>query len=98
LTPLEIRTTAWFDAWFASLRDVTARTRIQVRIDRMSFGNFGHHRELEGGVGELKLDFGPGYRIYYARCGSVLVVLLCGGTKRTQNADIKRAIDLAERL
>jgi putative addiction module killer protein len=69
-----------------------------VRIDRLSLGNFGQHRELKEGVGELKLDFGPGYRLYYARRGAVLVILLCGGSKSSQARDIEQAVKLAAQL
>ena len=95
---LTVRTIGAFDTWFAGVRDRTAKARIQARIDRLQLGNFGQHRELTGGVGELKIDFGPGYRVYYSRRGAVVVVLLCGGNKSTQNADIKRAITLAKQL
>lgn len=95
---LIVHTTAAFDKWFSSLRDRETKTRIQVRIDRLQLGNFGQHRELKGGVGELKIDFGPGYRVYYARRGEVVVILLCGGTKSRQQADIARATTLAKQV
>jgi putative addiction module killer protein len=95
---LEVRTTEWFDEWFAGLTDRTTRMRIQVRIDRLTLGNFGARRELKGGIGELKIDFGPGYRIYYARRGGAVVILLCGGDKSRQARDIELARDLASRL
>ena len=79
------------------LKDRATRMRVQVRIDRLSCGNFGSHRELPGGIGELKIDFGPGYRVYYARRCEV-VILLCGGSKATQRRDIGRATTLAARL
>jgi putative addiction module killer protein len=72
--------------------------RIQVRIDRLSCGNFGSHRDIDGGIGELRLDFGPGYRLYYVRKRKALAILLCGGTKATQARDIARAVGLAARL
>jgi putative addiction module killer protein len=95
---ISVRTTEVFDEWFRTLRDRGVRARIQARIDRLELGNFGQHRELKGGVGELKLDFGPGYRIYYSRFDRVLVILLCGGNKSTQAADIALAAKLAKLL
>ncbi len=95
---IEVRKTEIFAAWFAALRDREARIRIQVRIDRLSMGNPGQHRVLSGGVCEMKIDHGPGYRVYYARQGDAWVVLLCGGSKKTQNADIHAALALAKEL
>src|SRR5882724_6569904 len=95
---ISVHTTEIFDAWFADLPDRAIKARIQARIDRVEFGNFGQHRELKSGVGELKLDFGPGYRIYYARRSDVLVILLCGGDKSTQATDIACATKLAKLL
>lgn len=94
----EIRKTQEFAQWFDGLRDRQARFRIQVRIDRLAMGNPGQHRNLLGGVSEMKLDFGPGYRIYYAERGAVLTVLLCGGDKTTQQRDIDVALRLAAQL
>lgn len=95
---IEVRTTEDFDAWFAGLRDARARLRIQVRIDRLSLGNPGQHRVLPGGICEMKIDHGPGYRVYYVRHGNVLVVLLCGGDKRSQHRDIGLAGTLKQML
>jgi putative addiction module killer protein len=95
---IEVRTTENFDLWFAGLRDRRARLRIQVRIDRLSLGNTGQHRILTGGLCEMKVDHGPGYRVYYVRHGDVLVVLLCGGDKRTQRQDIEMAMTLKRML
>jgi putative addiction module killer protein len=95
---IEVRTTEAFDAWFAALRDRKARLRIQVRIDRLSLGNPGQHRVLAGGLCEMKVDYGPGYRVYYLRHGEVLVVLLCGGDKRTQRQDLGLATALKRML
>lgn len=95
---IEVRKTEIFADWFAALRDREARIRIQVRIDRLSMGNPGQHRLLTGGVCEMKIDHGPGYRVYYARHGDAWVVLLCGGSKKTQNADIDAAVALAKEL
>lgn len=86
---IEVRKTQVFEEWFVSLRDRSARLRIQVRIDRLSFGNPGQHRVLTNGVCEMKIDVGPGYRVYYTRHGDAWVLLLCGGDKASQAADIK---------
>ncbi|MCJ2024659.1 type II toxin-antitoxin system RelE/ParE family toxin [Methylobacterium sp. J-067] len=90
-----IRQTRVFSAWLADLRDVQAKARINARIRRLSLGNPGQHRVLQGGVAELKIDYGPGYRVYYTQRGEELVILLCGGDKRTQTHDIERAISMA---
>ncbi len=95
---IEVRKTQAFEDWFVSLRDRTARLRIQVRIDRLAFGNPGQHRLLAGGVCEMKVDHGPGYRVYYARHREAWVLLLCGGDKSTQAEDIKAAKALAKAL
>jgi putative addiction module killer protein len=79
--------------WFESLRDHQARARIQARLFRVEAGNFGDVEPLREGVWELRIDWGPGYRVYYAMAGKTLVLLLCGGDKRKQNADIARAVD-----
>ena len=95
---IEVRKTQAFEDWFVSLGDRTARLRIQVRIDRLAFGNPGQHRVLTGGVCEMKIDHGPGYRVYYARQREAWVLLLCGGDKSTQAEDIKAAKALAKAL
>lgn len=95
---IEVRTTENFDIWFAGLRDRRVRLRIQVRIDRLSLGNPGQHRVLPDGICEMKIDHGPGYRLYYVRHGDVLAVLLCGGDKRTQRQDIELAVALKQLL
>lgn len=95
---IEVRTTEVFDAWFARLRDRKARVRIQVRVDRLSLGNPGEHRVLTGGLCELKIDHGPGYRVYYTERNKVVVVLLCGGDKRTQRHDLDLAGTLKKML
>lgn len=86
---------ATFESWFNSLRDRQAQARINARIRRLSLGNSGDARPVGSGVSELRIDYGPGYRVYYVQRGAVLALLLCGGDKRTQDADIKRAIDIA---
>ncbi|OGT18818.1 MAG: addiction module antitoxin RelB [Gammaproteobacteria bacterium RBG_16_57_12] len=95
---IEIRQTEIFAKWFSGLRDRNARTRIQIRIDRLQLGNPGDVKPVGEGVSELRIDCGLGYRVYYAQRGSVLIVLLAGGDKRTQNRDIKTALELARDL
>ena len=95
---IEIRKTAAFEAWFSTLRDRQVRARISIRIDRLALGNSGDVKPVGGGISELRIDYGPGYRVYYVRQGSALIVLLAGGDKRTQNRDIKTALELAKKL
>lgn len=92
---LEVIQTDVFQAWLIKLRDTQARIRIQVRIDRLAMGNAGDVRPVGSSVSELRIDYGPGYRVYFTRIDGAVVLLLCGGDKRTQNADIKRAISIA---
>lgn len=80
-----------FDAWFDGLKDTVGRGRIADRIERMSEGNFGDHKSVGDGIFELRIAFGPGYRVYCLRHGASVVVLLAGGDKRSQDRDIKRA-------
>ena len=94
----EIRQTALFAEWLGSLRDARAAKRIVERIYRLSLGNAGQHRTLTGGVIELKIDYGPGYRVYYTRRENSLVILLCGGDKSTQANDITTAIVMAKEV
>lgn len=86
-----IRTTGVFDAWFDSLQDRVAKRRIQARIDRLAMGNPGDWKSAGAPVVEMRIDHGPGYRVYYTRRGSIGVILLCGGDKSTQPADIRAA-------
>jgi putative addiction module killer protein len=95
---LEVRQTAEFAKWFAGLRDRQARVRIDVRIRRLSLGNPGDVKPVSGGVSELRIDCGPGYRVYFIQQGQTVVVLLAGGNKSTQASDIALAIDLARNL
>ena len=81
-----------FDAWLRSLRDRQAKARIEVRIRRLSLDNPGQYRSLKNGINELKIDYGPGYRVYYTFRNQTLVLLLCGGDKSTQDQDIKTAL------
>lgn len=80
-----------FEEWFGELKDVKARVRIKAKIDRVIGGNFGDVKLVETGVWEFRLHFGPGYRVYFGLDGNVLVILLCGGDKSTQDGDIRRA-------
>lgn len=84
--------------WIADLRDRDGRARIQMRIDRLVHGNPGDHRVLGAGISELKIDVGPGYRVYFTRRGSELIILLAGGDKSSQQRDIARAVELARNL
>lgn len=95
---MPVRVTEVYLEWINSLKDRAGRARIQVRVDRLVHGNPGKHRKLTDGVCELKIDFGPGYRVYYTERGGALIVLLAGGDKSTQAQDIKTAIALAESL
>lgn len=79
--------------WLANLRDRQARARIEVRFARLAAGNFGDCKNLRDGISELRVDWGAGYRVYYGMAGKTIVLLLCGGDKRTQDADIERAVD-----
>lgn len=84
--------------WIDDLKDRAVRARIQVRVDRLVHGNPGQHRNLTNGVSELKIDVGPGYRVYYTERGGEFIVLLAGGDKSTQRQDIQAAIGLAKNL
>ena len=93
-----VRVTEVYRDWINSLKDFAGRARVQVRVDRLVHGNPGKHRVLTHGVCELKIDFGPGYRVYYTERDGALIVLLAGGNKSTQAEDIKTAIALAKDL
>lgn len=95
---MRVEMTEVYRDWINSLKDLAGRARIQVRVDRLIHGNPGKHRDLGGGVSELKIDFGPGYRVYYTERSGELIVLLAGGDKSTQQQDIKAAIALANNL
>ena len=94
----EIRQTDTFAEWFAGLRDRHAKARIDVRIRRLSLGNPGDVRPVGEGVSELRIDYGPGYRVYFVQRGQELIILLAGGDKRTQDQDIRTARELAQSL
>ena len=94
----EVRQTTRYRAWFDSLRDRQAKARINVRIRRLQEGSPGQHRQLAAGVLELKIDYGPGYRLYCKPQGSELIVLLAGGNKSSQNEDIALALVMAKEI
>lgn len=96
--PYEVRQTETFARWFRALRDRQARARVQVRIDRLSLGNPGDIKPVGEGVSELRIDHGPGYRVYLTRVADVTVILLAGGDKASQSRDIQTAIELARAL
>lgn len=85
-----------FLKWVSTLRDRRAAIRIAARLDRAELGNLGDSKFLRDAVSEMRIDVGPGYRLYFTRRGNTVIVLLCGGDKRTQSADIERAIELAK--
>jgi putative addiction module killer protein len=93
-----IHTTDLFMAWFAGLRDKQAMRRIQARIDRAEDGNFGDCEPVGEGVSEMRIHYGPGYRVYFTQRGMEIVILLAGGDKSTQASDIKAALKLARQL
>jgi putative addiction module killer protein len=95
---LEIRKTETFAQWIDSLRDLQARARVQVRIERLAAGNPGDVKAVGEGVSELRIDYGPGYRVYFTKRGREVVILLAGGDKTTQSADIKTALRLSSNL
>jgi putative addiction module killer protein len=95
---LETRKTETFAHWLDGLRDIRARARIQVRIERLATGNAGDVRPVGEGVSEMRIDYGSGYRVYFTKRGREMVVLLAGGDKRTQTTDIKTALRLAHNL
>ena len=95
---IEIRKTGLFAHWLDELRDIQARARIQARIERLAAGNPGDAEPVGEGVSELRINYGPGYRVYFKQRGRVLIILLAGGDKSTQARDIKTALRLARNL
>jgi putative addiction module killer protein len=95
---VEIRETDTFKKWFSTLTDKRAKARIDVRIKRVSLGNFGDVEPVGNGVSELRKDYGAGYRVYFVKRRNIIVILLCGGDKSTQSKDIQKAHELAQRL
>jgi putative addiction module killer protein len=92
---MRVEQTEVYRDWINGLKDRAARARIQVRVDRLVHGNPGNHRTLTNGVSELKIDVGPGYRVYYTQRGDRLLLLLAGGDKSSQQKDIQQALALA---
>jgi putative addiction module killer protein len=95
---IEVRQTEEYSEWFANLRDKQARARINARIRRLSLGNPGDVKPVGEGVSELRIDYGPGYRVYFLQRGRKVVILLAGGDKRTQQKDIQKALELVRNL
>ena len=91
----EIRKSSVYNNWFMSLRDSRARHRILTRIRRLAIGNPGNVKPAGDGISEMRIDYGPGYRLYYKDTGKEIIILLCGGDKRTQQADIAEARRIA---
>ena len=94
----KIRYTAVYRVWYRNLQDICARVRIDLRLNAVQKGSFGDQRSVGDGIFELKINYGPGYRIYYKKAGTEIVVLLCGGDKSTQEADIAKAKNLLKEL
>jgi putative addiction module killer protein len=94
----EIRKTVIFAQWIDKLRDIRARARIQARIERLASGHAGDVKPVAEGVSELRIDYGPGYRVYFKKQGVSLIILLAGGDKRTQTKDIREALRLVRNL
>lgn len=94
----EIRKTDIYAKWLDGLRDIHARARVQARVERLATGNPGDAKPVGEGVSELRIDYGPGYRVYYTMRGRTMIILLAGGDKRTQTTDIKTALRLARNL
>jgi putative addiction module killer protein len=95
---IELRKTGVFTKWLDGLHDIRARARILVRIERLAAGNPGDVKAVGEGISELRIDYGPGYRVYYRKHGRKVVILLAGGDKSTQAKDIKTALRLAQNL
>ena len=95
---IEVRKTAQFTKWFDSLKDRKGRARIQARIDKVEMGHFGDVEPVGEGVSELRIFYGPGYRVYFVQRNSVVVILLSGGDKDSQQADIAKAKEIAKQV
>jgi len=94
----KILTTGVFYKWFNDLKDPKTKDRIQIRIERARWGNFGDHKSIGKGIAEMRIPYGPGYRIYYTIRGTEVIILLAGGNKSTQFNDIRMAQDLARQI
>lgn len=92
---IEIIKSDTFDSWLQNLRDIRARARVLARIDRLALGNPGDVKPVGEGISEMRIDYGPGYRVYFIKQGSIVAILLCGGDKSSQDSDIKNAKVLA---
>ena len=95
---VEIRKTELFAKWIEHLRDIQAKARVLIRIERLASGNAGDVKPVGDGISEMRIDYGPGYRVYFIKRGNELIILLAGGDKSSQTADIKVAIRLASNL
>ena len=95
---IEIRKTELFAKWLDNLRDIQAKARVLVRIERLASGNPGNVKPVGEGISEMRIDYGPGYRVYFTKRGSELIILLAGGNKDSQSADIKVALRLARNI
>jgi putative addiction module killer protein len=95
---IEIRKTEHFSKWLDGLRDILARARIQARLERLFLGNMGDVKPVGEGVVELRIDYGPGYRVYFKKSGKTIIILLAGGDKSSQRQDIQIALRLARNL
>ncbi len=93
---VEIIKSDTFDRWLRKLRDPQAKARVEMRIRRLSLGNAGDVQPIGEGLSEMRIDYGPGYRVYYTQRNSILILLLCGGDKRTQQKDIAKAMEIAD--
>jgi putative addiction module killer protein len=95
---VEIRKTELFAKWLDNLRDIQAKARVLVRIERLASGNAGDVKPVGEGISEMRIDYGPGYRVYFTKRGSELIILLAGGDKGSQSSDIKTSLRLARNL
>jgi putative addiction module killer protein len=95
---IEIRKTELFAKWLDNLRDIKAKARVLVRIERLASGNAGDVKPVGEGISEMRIDYGPGYRVYFMQRGSELIILLAGGDKSSQSRDIRAALRLAQNL
>jgi len=94
----QVYQTEFFENWFRNLKDQTAKDKIRIRIDRIEMGNLGDHHAIGDGVSEIRITYGPGYRLYYVMRGNEIIILLCGGDKGTQNKDIRKAKKMAQEV